>query len=112
MLNSTCRPESTGDTIVDRADQGNVLPMEMMASAEGKGLHHAISSMTSAGAELKGVSCGTAEFRFERCLCSITIPIHCRVCTVFASLRPIFPCRAAPSPEACRVASREPRHGG
>lgn len=45
LLNSTCRPESTGDTIVDatEADQGNVLPMEMMKRLlKAKGLHQAV----------------------------------------------------------------------
>jgi len=45
LLNSTCRPESTGDTIIDatEADQGNVLPMEMMKRLlKAKGLHQAV----------------------------------------------------------------------
>ncbi|GMV02116.1 MAG: hypothetical protein AMXMBFR52_17720 [Burkholderiales bacterium] len=45
LLNSTCRPESNGDTIVDatEADQGNVLPMEMMKRLlKAKGLHQAV----------------------------------------------------------------------
>jgi L-fucose isomerase and related proteins len=45
LLNSTCRPESNGDTIVDatEADQGNVVPMEMMKRLlKAKGLHQAV----------------------------------------------------------------------
>ncbi len=45
LFNSTCRPESNGDTIVDatEADQGNVLPMEMMKRLlRAKGLHQAV----------------------------------------------------------------------
>ena len=45
LFNSTCRPESNGDTIVDatEADQGNVLPMEMMKRLlQAKGLHQAV----------------------------------------------------------------------
>jgi L-fucose isomerase-like protein len=45
LLNSTCRPESNGDTIVcaTEADQGNVLPMEMMKRLlKEKGLHQAV----------------------------------------------------------------------
>ena len=46
LLNSTCRPESNGDTIVDatEADQGNVLPMEMMKRLlKKKGLHQSVA---------------------------------------------------------------------
>lgn len=42
LLNSTCRPESNGDTIVcaTEADQGNVVPMELMKRLlKAKGLH-------------------------------------------------------------------------
>lgn len=45
LLNSTCRPESNGDTIAcaTEADQGNVLPMEMMKRLlHDKGLHRAV----------------------------------------------------------------------
>jgi L-fucose isomerase-like protein len=45
LLNSTCRPESNGDTIVcsTEADQGNAVPMEMMKRLlESKGLHQAV----------------------------------------------------------------------
>ena len=46
LFNSTCRPESNGDTIVmtaTEADQGNVVPMEMMKRLlEAKGLHQAV----------------------------------------------------------------------
>lgn len=45
LFNSTCRPESNGDTIVDatEADQGNVLPMEMMKRLlKAKNLHQAV----------------------------------------------------------------------
>jgi L-fucose isomerase-like protein len=45
LLNSTCRPESNGDTIAcaTEADQGNVLPMEMMKRLlKRKGLHQAV----------------------------------------------------------------------
>lgn len=45
LLNSTCRPESNGDTIptATEADQGNVLPMEMMKRLlRAKGLHQAV----------------------------------------------------------------------
>jgi L-fucose isomerase-like protein len=45
LFNSTCRPESTGDTIVcsTEADQGNALPMEMMKRLlKKKGLHQAV----------------------------------------------------------------------
>jgi L-fucose isomerase-like protein len=45
LLNSTCRPESNGDTIVDatEADQGNIVPMELMKRLlKLKGLHQAV----------------------------------------------------------------------
>jgi len=45
LFNSTCRPESNGDTIVcsTEADQGNALPMEMMKRLlKKKGLHQAV----------------------------------------------------------------------
>ena len=45
LLNSACRPESNGDTIVcaTEADQGNALPMEMMKRLlKKKGLHQAV----------------------------------------------------------------------
>jgi L-fucose isomerase-like protein len=45
LLNSTCRPESNGDTIAcaTEADQGNLLPMEMLKRLlKEKGLHQAV----------------------------------------------------------------------
>ena len=45
LLNSTCRPESNGDTIADatEADQGNLVPMEMMKRLlKARGLHPAV----------------------------------------------------------------------
>ena len=45
LLNSACRPEPNGDTIVcaTEADQGNVIPMEMMKRLlKHKGLHQAV----------------------------------------------------------------------
>lgn len=45
LLNSTCRPETNGDTIVTatEADQGNLIPMEMMKRLlKAKGLHQAV----------------------------------------------------------------------
>jgi len=45
LLNSACRPEGNGDTIVDstEADQGNVLPMELMKRLlKAKGLHQGV----------------------------------------------------------------------
>lgn len=45
LLNSTCRPESNGDTIVDstEADQGNLVPMELMKRLlKAKGLSQAV----------------------------------------------------------------------
>jgi len=45
LFNSTCRPESNGDTIAcaTEADQGNVVPMEMMKRLlKEKGLHQAV----------------------------------------------------------------------
>jgi L-fucose isomerase-like protein len=45
LFNSTCRPESNGDTIVTatEADQGNALPMEMLKRLlSAKGLHQAV----------------------------------------------------------------------
>src|SRR5688572_3814345 len=45
LFNSTCRPESNGDTIVcsTEADQGNVIPMELMKRLlKKKGLHQAV----------------------------------------------------------------------
>ncbi|MEZ5897758.1 MAG: hypothetical protein R3C51_15330 [Parvularculaceae bacterium] len=45
LLNSLCRPESNGDVIVDatEADQGNLVPMEMMKRLlKAKGLHQAV----------------------------------------------------------------------
>ena len=46
LFNSTCRPESNGDTIADatEADQGNLLPMEMMKRLlKAKGLHQSVA---------------------------------------------------------------------
>jgi len=46
LLNSTCRPETNGDTIVDstEADQGNLLPMEMMKRLlKAKDLHQSVA---------------------------------------------------------------------
>lgn len=45
LFNSSCRPESNGDTVAcaTEADQGNVLPMEMMKRLlKRKGLHQAV----------------------------------------------------------------------
>lgn len=45
LFNSACRPESDGDTIVcsTEADQGNVIPMELMKRIlKRKGQHHAV----------------------------------------------------------------------
>ena len=45
LFNSTCRPESNGDTIAcaTEADQGNVVPMELMKRLlKEKGLHQAV----------------------------------------------------------------------
>ncbi len=45
LFNSTCRPEGNGDTIAcaTEADQGNVIPMEMMKRLlKKKGLHQAV----------------------------------------------------------------------
>ena len=45
LLNSACRPESDGDTIATatEADQGNVMPMEMLKRLlKDKGLHQAV----------------------------------------------------------------------
>jgi L-fucose isomerase-like protein len=45
LFNSTCRPESSGDTIVcaTEADQGNAVPMELMKRLlKKKGLHQAV----------------------------------------------------------------------
>lgn len=45
LFNSTCRPETDGNTIVcaTEADQGNVVPMELMKRLlKLKGLHHAV----------------------------------------------------------------------
>ena len=45
LFNSTCRPESNGDTIATatEADQGNLVPMEMMKRLlKEKGLHQAV----------------------------------------------------------------------
>lgn len=45
LFNSSCRPESNGDTIAcaTEADQGNVLPMEMLKRLlKAKGLHQAV----------------------------------------------------------------------
>ena len=45
LLNSACRPESDGRTIAcaTEADQGNIVPMEMMKRLlDAKGLHHAV----------------------------------------------------------------------
>jgi L-fucose isomerase-like protein len=45
LLNSTCRPESNGDTIATatEADQGNAVPMEMLKRLlKKKGLHQAV----------------------------------------------------------------------
>jgi L-fucose isomerase-like protein len=45
LFNSTCRPESNGDTVVcsTEADQGNLVPMELMKRLlRAKGLHQAV----------------------------------------------------------------------
>jgi L-fucose isomerase-like protein len=45
LFNSACRPETTGDTMVcaTEADQGNLIPMELMKRLlEKKGLHQAV----------------------------------------------------------------------
>jgi L-fucose isomerase-like protein len=45
LLNSACRPESNGDTIVcaTEADQGNAIPMEMLKRLlKAKGIHQAV----------------------------------------------------------------------
>jgi len=45
LFNSTCRPESSGDTIAcaTEADQGNVVPMELLKRLlKAKGLHQAV----------------------------------------------------------------------
>ncbi len=45
LLNSTCRPESNGDLVITstEADQGNLIPMEMMKRLlKAKGLHQAV----------------------------------------------------------------------
>jgi len=45
LLNSVCRPESNGDTVVTatEADQGNLIPMEMMKRLlKAKGLHQEV----------------------------------------------------------------------
>lgn len=45
LFNSTCRPESNGDTVATatEADQGNVVPMEMMKRLlKAKGFHQAV----------------------------------------------------------------------
>lgn len=45
LLNSTCRPESTGDLVITstEADQGNLVPMELMKRLLlAKGLHQAV----------------------------------------------------------------------
>jgi len=45
LLNTACRPEGDGDTIVDstEADQGNLVPMELMKRLlKAKGLHQAV----------------------------------------------------------------------
>jgi len=45
LLNSVCRPESNGDTIVcaTEADQGNLVPMELMKRLlKAKGVHQAV----------------------------------------------------------------------
>ncbi|MBX9654739.1 fucose isomerase [bacterium] len=45
LLNSTCRPESNGDVLITstEADQGNLVPMELMKRiAKKKGLHPAV----------------------------------------------------------------------
>ena len=45
LFNSTCRPESNGDTVAcaTEADQGNIVPMEMLKRLlKAKGLHQAV----------------------------------------------------------------------
>jgi L-fucose isomerase-like protein len=45
LLNSTCRPESSGDVLITatEADQGNLVPMELMKRLlRAKGLHQAV----------------------------------------------------------------------
>src|SRR3989339_119606 len=46
LLNSVCRPEGNGDTIVDstEADQGNLVPMELMKRIlKAKGMHQGVN---------------------------------------------------------------------
>lgn len=46
LLNSTCRPESNGDTVATatEADQGNLVPMELLKRLlEAKGLHQSVA---------------------------------------------------------------------
>jgi L-fucose isomerase-like protein len=46
LFNSTCRPESNGDTIIcsTEADQGNAVPMEMMKRLlKARGLHQSVA---------------------------------------------------------------------
>ena len=46
LLNSACRPETNGETVVcsTEADQGNLVPMELLKRLlKEKGLHHAVN---------------------------------------------------------------------
>ncbi len=62
LFNSTCRPESDGDTIAcaTEADQGNVIPMELMKRLlKRKGCTRRSCSTTCAGARsTRGASLG------------------------------------------------------
>jgi L-fucose isomerase-like protein len=78
LFNSVCRPESNGDTVAcaTEADQGNVVPMEMMKRLlKAKGLHQAVMFHDVRwGAELEGRflwvllnsgSCGAYAFNHD-----------------------------------------------
>ena len=71
LLNSACRPESNGDTIAcaTEADQGNVVPMELMKRLlKAKGLHQAVMFHDVRwGARARGaLSLGLAELGLLR----------------------------------------------
>jgi hypothetical protein len=68
LLNSTCRPETNGDTIVcsTEADQGNMVPMELLKRLlKAKGLHQAVMfhDVRWGGANMRVGSCGCCSIR-------------------------------------------------
>ena len=96
LFNSTCRPESNGDTIAcaTEADQGNVVPMELMKRLlKKKGLHQAVMFHdvrwgASTRAASSGCSSTPARAAPTR---STTTPTRCGACTRYRQPSLYFP---------------------